>query len=190
VQLLGAPAERPYDFVLAGDPRTYADLATPAGLRAVRAYAAGVGPGRDLLIPRTRDVLGAPTRLVADAHAAGLVVHQYTFRAENAFLSAGARRGGGPRARGDYAGELCRFLALGVDGFFTDQPDLGVAAAAAGPARGWAGADTSRTPTAVRRAACGSPCTTPAPATPAPPAAGASPRGAGGRAGVRAGAAA
>ena len=32
VQLLDAKAKRPYDFVVSGDPRTYADLATPAGL--------------------------------------------------------------------------------------------------------------------------------------------------------------
>jgi glycerophosphoryl diester phosphodiesterase len=32
-------------------------------------------------------------------------------------------------ARGNLEGELARFLAAGVDGFFTDQPDLGVRAA-------------------------------------------------------------
>lgn len=42
----------PYDFIAAGDKRTYADLVTPAGLREVRSYADGVGLTKDLIIPR------------------------------------------------------------------------------------------------------------------------------------------
>jgi glycerophosphoryl diester phosphodiesterase len=130
VQLLGAGGTRPYDFVASGDPRTYGDLLTAAGLDFVNDYAAGIGPARDLLIPRPGGVLGAATTLVADAHAAGLLVHAYTFRAENAFLSAAHRKGADPAAYGDYDGETLRFLRLGIDGFFTDQPDLGVRAVA------------------------------------------------------------
>jgi glycerophosphoryl diester phosphodiesterase len=128
VQLLSGGSARPYDFVVAGDARTYADLISPAGLQFVNDYAAGIGPTRDLLIPRPGNVLGAPTTAVADAHAAGLLVHPYTFRAENSFLSAGFRVGANPAAVGDYVGETVLYLQLGVDGFFTDQPDLGVQA--------------------------------------------------------------
>jgi glycerophosphoryl diester phosphodiesterase len=131
VQLLGGAAARPYDFVLAGDQRTYGDLIAPAGLALINDYAAGIGPTRDLLIPRPGNVLGAPTRAVADAHAAGLLVHPYTFRAENSFLSSGFRVGADPTAYGDFEGETLLYLRLGVDGFFTDHPDRGVRAVAA-----------------------------------------------------------
>ena len=71
VQLLGAPGGRPAD-----DPRTYAELATAAGLAAISRYADGVGPSKDYIVPR--DAAGrslAPTSFVRDAHRAGLVVH-------------------------------------------------------------------------------------------------------------------
>jgi len=65
---------------------------------------------------------------VRDAHAAGLLVHGWTFRAENYFLPKEFQSAGPPAALGDLAGETKRFLELGMDGFFTDQPDLGVRA--------------------------------------------------------------
>jgi glycerophosphoryl diester phosphodiesterase len=45
VQLVDATG-KPYDFVVAGDPRTYADLVTPAGLEEVAGYARGLGAKR------------------------------------------------------------------------------------------------------------------------------------------------
>jgi glycerophosphoryl diester phosphodiesterase len=131
VQLLNGASSRPYDFVLAGDMRTYGDLITQAGLNIVNDYAAGIGPTRDLLIPRPGNVLGSPTNLVMDAHAAGLLVHPFTFRAENTFLSNGYRVGVDPNAYGNYQDELLKYLNLGIDGFFTDQADFGVRAVAA-----------------------------------------------------------
>ena len=65
---------------------------------------------------------------MADAHAAGLQLHPWTFRAENHFLPREFRRGADPAAHGDLAGEIRAYLAAGIDGFFTDQPDIGVAA--------------------------------------------------------------
>ncbi|MGV3710732.1 MAG: glycerophosphodiester phosphodiesterase family protein [Gemmatimonas sp.] len=128
VQLLSGASSRPYDFVVAGDTRTYGDLVTVAGLNGVNDYAAGIGPTRDLLIPRPGNILGSPTTLVMDAHAAGLLVHPYTFRAENNFLSNGYRVGTTPSDYGNYIDETAIYIRLGVDGFFTDNPDLGVRA--------------------------------------------------------------
>jgi glycerophosphoryl diester phosphodiesterase len=80
-------------------------------------------------VPRdTSGRLLAPTTLVDDAHAQGLVVHPWTFRPENAFLPADFRRGSDPSAWGDWWAELELFYALGVDGVFADAPDLAVAA--------------------------------------------------------------
>ncbi|HEY2037435.1 MAG TPA: glycerophosphodiester phosphodiesterase family protein, partial [Steroidobacteraceae bacterium] len=118
VQLMEA-AGAPFDLRQRGDPRTYADLLTSRGLEEVAAYASCIGPAKSLLIPRGGDgKLAGPTSLVRDCHAAGLQVHPWTFRAESAFLPPGL----------DLEGELSEFLALGMDGFFTDQPDVGVRA--------------------------------------------------------------
>lgn len=136
IQLINSGSSRPYDFVVSGDPRTYNDLVTPAGLAGVNDYASGIGPTRDLIIPRPGNVLGSPTSLVSDAHAAGLLVHPFTFRAENNFLSSGFRIGSDLTAYGDYQNETLRYLNLGIDGFFTDQADFGVRAVAAIPGPG------------------------------------------------------
>jgi glycerophosphoryl diester phosphodiesterase len=129
VQLYGAKTARPYDFVVSGDQRTYADLATPAGLASVARYAAGAGPSKDYIVPR--DATGRslpPTTFVCDAHDAGLVVHPYTFRAENTFLPLELRSSADPAQYGDFAAEVRQFFDLGVDGLFTDNPDRAVAA--------------------------------------------------------------
>jgi glycerophosphoryl diester phosphodiesterase len=133
VQLLDETG-RPYDLVVAGDPRTYADLATPAGLAEIATYADGVGPSKNLIVPR--DAAGNlldPTSLVRDAHRAGLAVHPWTFRKENNFLPADFRQGNpaSPQflgATGDLPAELRLFFRLGVDGLFTDNADTAVAA--------------------------------------------------------------
>jgi len=119
----------PYDFVAAGDARRYADLITPAGLREIAGYAQAIGPNKSLVIPRRTDgSLGVATALTEHAHGQGLAVHPWTFRAENAFLPTELRRGAQPTDRGDLAAELLAYLRCGIDGFFTDQPDIGVAA--------------------------------------------------------------
>jgi glycerophosphoryl diester phosphodiesterase len=68
--------------------------------------------------------------LVADAHAAGLKVHPYTFRAENMFLPVEYRAGTDVTAYGRAIDEQQRFLQTGIDGLFTDQADIGVIARA------------------------------------------------------------
>ena len=65
-----------------------------------------------------------PTRLVEHAHAAGLQVHAWTFRAENMFLPVSFRRGTELAGHGDLAGEIRLHVQNGVDGLFCDFPDV------------------------------------------------------------------
>lgn len=106
-----------------------AELMRPDGLAEIARYADGVGLDKNLIIPRNADEsLGNATTVVDDAHAAGLIVHAWTFRAENDFLPLNYRVGADPAATGNLAGEIQRFLQTGLDGFFADQPNIGVAA--------------------------------------------------------------
>jgi glycerophosphoryl diester phosphodiesterase len=112
-----------------GDPRRYADYLTPAGLRDLARFVTGIGPDKVQVIPRNADgTLGTPSGLVDAAHAAGLTVHPYTFRAENQFLPADFRIGTDPNAYGRAMDEQIAFLRTGIDGLFTDQADIGVLA--------------------------------------------------------------
>ncbi|MFV2144329.1 glycerophosphodiester phosphodiesterase family protein [Isoptericola sp. G70] len=126
----------PYDLVAAGEDTTYEDLVTRRGLRQISRYADGIGAAKDVLVPREADgTLGEATAVVRDAHRAGLEVHAWTFRAENTFLPAELRSSDDPAEHGDLAGEIRAFLDAGVDGLFTDHPDVAVAALD-GPAAG------------------------------------------------------
>ncbi|TGX55258.1 glycerophosphodiester phosphodiesterase [Sphingomonas gei] len=106
---------------------SYAAMVTPEGLRRIAEYAAGIGPERTMIVPAT----GPSTSLVADAHAAGLKVHPWTFRAENFFLLPAYRSTGGPADHGRLAEEIAVFIGLGVDGIFSDYPYIAVSARAA-----------------------------------------------------------
>jgi glycerophosphoryl diester phosphodiesterase len=139
---LSPPYERPYDFVVAGDKRTNKDLLTKEGLAEIKTYADGVGPWKPYILggkqaDRNGDgkaddlngdgaaderdrTLGEPTSVVADAHAAGLFVHTWTFRSEPKRLLADFK--------GDPAAEYRAFYALGIDGLFSDFPDAAVKA--------------------------------------------------------------
>ncbi len=127
VQLLNGSGQ-PWDFTVSGDARTYADLAKPAGLAEIASYAQGIGANTSLMIPLVAGRLGTPTTLVSDAHAADLLVHGWTFRAENQFLPDEFDNGSDPAALGRLAGQVKAFLDLGMDGFFTDHAFLGVQA--------------------------------------------------------------
>lgn len=140
VQLYDEATVQPYDFVANGSTRTYGDLLTPEGLAEVAAYANGIGPFKRLIVPaETVDadgdgkpddlngdgvisaadaVLQAPTTLIDDAHGAGLLVHPYTFRREGFFLA--------PDYSSNPELEYEQFFALGVDGVFSDNPDIAV----------------------------------------------------------------
>ncbi len=130
VQLLSSSGA-PFDTVAAGSGPPYADLSTPDGLRGIARYAQGIGPEKIQVIPRKADgTLGAPTTLVADAHRASLIVHPYTFRAENNFLPVDLRRAAVPSDFGRAIDEQVSYLRTGIDGLFTDHPDIGVIARA------------------------------------------------------------
>lgn len=117
IQLIGdgSPADDP--------ATTYDAMIAAGGLADIAAYADGIGPAKTRVIAD-----GAATTLVADAHAAGLLVHPWTFRSENAFLPADLRRGTDPADHGDAAAEYAAFFAAGVDGVFSDFPAAAFAA--------------------------------------------------------------
>lgn len=139
---LVAPFDKPYDFAVAGDSRTFASLLTPEGLKEVKTYADGIGPWKVYLIPSKqvdanndgkpddlngdgiideRDrVLMPATDVLKNAHAVGLVVHPYTFRNEAKRLAS--------NFNGDPKAEYKLFYELGVDGVFSDFGDVAKAA--------------------------------------------------------------
>ncbi len=122
LQLLGGKNGRPYDTVHAGKPMNYGSMMTAGGLREIATYADAIGPAyRDL------DPAQGRSRLVDEAHAAGLRVIVYTFRPENHFLEGDYRGDGGPTARHDAGSirQIRAYLGLGIDAFFTDDPALG-----------------------------------------------------------------
>jgi glycerophosphoryl diester phosphodiesterase len=99
----------------------------------VATYADGVGVNKDLIVPRdAQNRLLSPTTLVRDAHRAELLVHSWTFRRENTFLPEDFRQGNPAspvylQATGDFPAELRLFYKLGLDGVFSDNPDVAVA---------------------------------------------------------------
>lgn len=97
----------------------YAWMLGQKGMRKVATYADGIGPSIDSLLSTDSvppDIKATP--LINDAHAAGLVVHPYTFRRERDQM---------PPFSTDYADFLRLFIdEFGVDGVFTDFPDLTV----------------------------------------------------------------
>ncbi len=131
---LVAPYDKPYDFVVSGDPRTFADLLTADGLAAIATYADGVGPWKPYLLKTVADnvdrngdgaitindrLIVGDTGVIDAAHAAGLLVHTWTFRNDRSQYGFS-----------DPQLEMEAYLRLGVDGVFTDYPDTGVAARA------------------------------------------------------------
>lgn len=127
LQLLDDAQAMPADVALSGGDLTYAKMMTPAGLRGIAGYADAIGVERRTLLPvDAQGRPGAPTPLIADAHAAGLQVVAYTFRPENPFLPPALRQGPADarNPQGSVA-EIRAYLQAGIDAFFTDDPALG-----------------------------------------------------------------
>ena len=128
VQLV-SPKGGPADFVASGDARTYADLMTAEGLAFVATYADAIGPHKSLVIGSDEaGNLDAPTGLVERAHEAGLDVHIWTMRDENAFLPPNLRIGTEKSDYGDMLPEYLAFLDAGIDGMFSDFTQTAVRA--------------------------------------------------------------
>jgi glycerophosphoryl diester phosphodiesterase len=135
VQLFSATGQ-PFDFAAAGNPTTYAQMATPDGLAEVATYADGIGADKTMVIPVGADGnLATPTPLVADAHRQRLIVHIYTLRAENNFVPPTLRTNANPSQRGNVEAEFAAYWAAGIDGLFSDNPDIAVGTRAAHLAR-------------------------------------------------------
>jgi glycerophosphoryl diester phosphodiesterase len=112
---------------------TYAQICSATGLKELALYADGLGPEKTQVIPQSADALLPATSLVKDAHAAGLVVHPWTVRAENYFLPTSLRRGDATAADylaqpGEVSAVFKALYAAGVDGLFSDFPGLAVTA--------------------------------------------------------------
>ncbi|TLY51228.1 MAG: glycerophosphodiester phosphodiesterase [Gammaproteobacteria bacterium] len=128
MQLSGDPRKSPADMVAAGGKTLWAEITSAAGLKEVAEYADVIAPNVQALIPR--DVAGnlsQPTPVIRDAHAAGLLVHTWTFRPENRFLPTEFRNDAGDNARNAEGSikEIRRYLEAGIDGFFADDPAVG-----------------------------------------------------------------
>ena len=137
---LVAPYDKPYDFAVSGDPRTFADLLTTTGLAFVSSYADGVGPWKPYLVRTVADGVDrtgdgtvdindrrvdGSTGVIEAAHAAGLLIHTWTFRNDASGYGFA-----------DPTEEMAHYMRLGVDGVFTDFADTGVAALALVPEPG------------------------------------------------------
>ena len=96
----------------------YAEMLTPAGLAEIAEHAGGIGAEIAMLLTPN----GGATGLTQAAHDAGLVVHAWTLRKENAFLPPIARIGDDPAATGRIELVWDALEAAGVDGVFTDDP--------------------------------------------------------------------
>lgn len=100
-------------------PYDYDWMLKPGGMAKIAEYADGVGPWKPMIISEdsTSDNL-IISDLVKDAHAAGMKVHPYTFR-NDPFLV--------PAYADNFEDMLdIFFYKVGVDGVFTDYPDLAV----------------------------------------------------------------
>lgn len=104
---------------LMGTEEEYHWMLTESGVQRLATFVDGIGPSAFLLIApdsTASDIKVTP--LVELAHAAGLQVHPYTFRRERDQMPPFAR---------DYDDFLRIFFdEVGVDGVFTDFPDLTV----------------------------------------------------------------
>ncbi|WEV79340.1 glycerophosphodiester phosphodiesterase family protein [Janibacter cremeus] len=117
----------PYDLRRQGT--TYAELTTFESMRGLARWIDGISPDKKQIIPWEADgTLGEATALVANAHAAGLEVTPWGFRASDSSLPGDPRTAADSTERSRMVDEVESYLRAGVDGVFCDQPDLCVQA--------------------------------------------------------------
>ncbi len=127
---LVAPYKQPYDLVVAGDTRTFADLLTEEGLEFVKSYADAIGPWKPYLVKTVDDGVDrngdgkltindrrvdGSTGVLEMAHDKDLLVHTWTFRNDASGYGFS-----------DPKQEMTYYFDLGVNGLFTDFADTGV----------------------------------------------------------------
>jgi glycerophosphoryl diester phosphodiesterase len=86
--------------------------------REIAEYASGAGPGKNMI---------AGAEDVQTLHAAGLVVHPYTFRGPTTAVSRrplDEAQAGGLTLRQQIIAEIERYISFGIDGGFTDYPEI------------------------------------------------------------------
>jgi len=129
VEAEGVPADQVAS--LGADARTYASYLTVDGMTALAASVDGISVDKHIL--QATDASGAPVgaEIVARSHAAGLMVYCWTLRAENTFLAKNRWHGASASSFGDWMAEFLELMRLGIDGVFTDQPDLAIEARSA-----------------------------------------------------------
>jgi len=105
--------------MLVGDDEEYQWMFNESGMQEVGRYADGFGPDKSLLIaPDSTPGNLRISNLVALAHANGMHVHPYTFRADEGQVAEWA---------GSFEDMLdAFFFEAGIDGAFTDFPDRAV----------------------------------------------------------------
>lgn len=108
----GGPADRP--------DLSFQEMLTPAGIAGIASYADALGAEMTLIL----DAEGKATSLPKVAHDAGLALHAWTLRKENAFLPQPLQAGDDPAAPGCFSELLELLLEAGADGVFTDDPAL------------------------------------------------------------------
>jgi glycerophosphoryl diester phosphodiesterase len=104
---------------LIGTSEEYRSLLNAEGMKQLATFVDGIGPSMFLLVDKESTASNIKiTKLVDFAHDAGLKVHPYTFRREAKQIPPFAK---------DYEDLLRIFFdEVGVDGVFTDFPDLTV----------------------------------------------------------------
>ena len=96
-------------------------MMSPVNLKEIALTANGIGPAKRYIVPANdKNEKQKVTSLIQDAHAAGLLVHPYTFRSEEQYLLKDYNK--------DPQKEYLDFFKLGVDGVFTDFSDQAIKA--------------------------------------------------------------
>lgn len=100
-------------------PYNYDWMLKAGAMEKIAKYADGIGPWKPMLVAEDSTASNLIiSNMVKEAHSAGLLVHPYTFRKDPGRIPAYAK---------DFEDMLDIFLyQVGVDGVFTDYPDLAV----------------------------------------------------------------